>query len=189
MAGLPDLDLWIRFCMKYEIRILNKKLVRFRWIGDKNNTSGDTNSNRIRNRFESLKILDNYLKITKLDELLLVFPEAVKYGKLVEELIPYYLGRMAIDIGPEYKVLWGLSIISNILQDQALADILEKQYDFTYSSFIKFTSMYDVFRITSSIPTYQGLSVPRRSAFRAFLSASKRYSQEMLLIIRESKGK
>jgi glycosyltransferase involved in cell wall biosynthesis len=188
-SGLPDFDLWIRIFFKYEIRILDKKLIRYRWIGDKNNTSGDTNSNRIRNRFENLMIFNNYLKIKDLTEFLLIFPEAVKYGKLVDGLIPYYLGRLAIDSGPEYKVLWGLSIIYNLLQDDLLADILEKQYDFTYSSFSKFTSMYDVFRITSSIPTYQGLSVPRRSGFRAFLSASKRYLQELHLIISESLGK
>jgi len=180
-AGLPDYDLWIRFTLKYEIKILNKKIVRYRWVSDTNNTSGDTNSNRIRNRFECFKILDNYLKITDLNEFLLIFPKATKYGKLVAGLIPYYLGRMAIESGPEYKVLWGLCIISDIIQDQGLADILEKNYDFTFSSFIKFSSMYDVFKITSGVP---GLSIPHRSRFRSFLSASRKYAKEIYLMLK-----
>ena len=183
LAGLPDYDLWIRFSLKYEIRILNNKMVRYRWVGDTDNTSGDTNSNRIRNRFECFKILDNYLKIADLSEFLLIFPEATKYGKVVAGLIPYYLGRMAIESGPEYKVLWGLGIISDLLQNQGLAEILEEKYDFSFTSFIKFSSMYDVFKITSG---GQDLSIPYRSRFRSFLSASKRYAKEIYLLMKKS---
>jgi glycosyltransferase involved in cell wall biosynthesis len=185
LAGLPDYDLWIRFCLKYEIRILDNKMVRYRWVGDKDNTSGDTNSNRIRNRFECFKILDNYLKITDLNEFSSIFPEAIKYGRLFTELIPYYLGRMAIESGPEYKVLWGLCIIDDLLQDEGLAKILEEKYDFSYSSFIKYSSMYDVFKITAG---GQGVSIPHRRKFRAFLSASKRYTKEIYSLIKRSPG-
>jgi hypothetical protein len=156
-------------------------MLRYRWVGDIGNTSGDTNSNRIRNRFECFKILDNYLKITDLNEFLMIFPKVTKYGKLVAELIPYYLGRMAIKSGPEYKVLWGLNVICDLLQDQRLADILEEKYDFTYTSFIKFSSMYDVFKITSGTP---GLSIPHRSKFRSFLSATKKYAKEIYFMMK-----
>jgi hypothetical protein len=187
-AGLPDYDLWIRFSLKYEIKILNKKIVRYRWVSDINNTSGDTNSNRIRNRFECLKILDNFLKITDLNEFLMIFPEAAKYGKVTASLIPYFLGRIAIDTGWDFRMLWGLQLIYNLIQDEKMSKILIEEYDFSYQDFIKLASKCDVFRISllSQVPTPPLL---HRSAIRNFLSVSKRYAKELYSIAADALNK
>jgi glycosyltransferase involved in cell wall biosynthesis len=146
LAGVPDLDLWVRICLNYDIQILDQKLIRNRWISDESNASGSTTKNIIRNRFEFRHILNHYLKIEKPEELLLIFPEAVHYGKVTLETIPYFLGRIAISSGLDYQMLWGLDIIYELLQDEKMVRFLEDQYDFIYTDFIKLVRECDPFR-------------------------------------------
>jgi hypothetical protein len=179
-ASLPDLDFWIRICLKYNIKILNQKLIRFRKISNESNASGYTNITLIRNRFEHRHSFNHYLKITKPKELLLIFPEAVKYGEVTADITPYFLGRIAINSGFDYKVLWGLDVIYALLQDEKTARTLENKCNFTYLDFIKLTGECDTFKITGLSPAS---SVVKRSAFRMFLSASKRYVKEVYSIM------
>jgi hypothetical protein len=77
---------------------------------------------------------------------LLIFPEAVHYGKVTLETIPYFLGRIAISSGLDYQMLWGLDIIYELLQDEKMVRFLEDQYDFIYTDFIKSVRECDPFR-------------------------------------------
>jgi glycosyltransferase involved in cell wall biosynthesis len=181
LASLPDYDLWIRICLKYDIRILNQKLIRFRRIGEEINASGASFKTLVRNQFEALQILNNYLKIKKPDELLLIFPDATRYGKVTASLIPYFLGRIAIDTGWDYKMLWGLQQLYSLLQDEKKSKSLIKNYDFSYQDFIKLAGESDVFKI-SLLSQAPPPPMPHRSAVRKFLSASKRYSKEIYSI-------
>lgn len=148
LAGLPDFDLWIRICLKYEIKVLDQKLIRFRRIAEGINASGDNIKNRIRNRYEHRQILNHYLKIKEPDELLLIFPYAVRYGKVEADLIHYFLGRIAIDSGWDLKMLWGLDVIYNVIQDERLSKILNEKYKFSYLDFINLVSECDIHRIS-----------------------------------------
>lgn len=181
LASIPDLDLWIRICLKYDIMILNQKLIRFRRIGEEINASGDTIKSRVRNRFEYLQVLNNYLKIKKPDEILLIFPGAIRYGKVTASLIPYFLGRIAIDTGWDFKMLWGLDIIYNFIQDQKLSKILDEKYNFSYQDFIKLTSECDLFKISRILQSVDP-PPPHRSVVKKILSASKRYIKELYSI-------
>lgn len=147
-AGVLDLDLWVRVCLKQEIMIIDQKLIRNRWISDESNASGNTTENIIRNRFEFRHILDHYLRIDKPDELLLIFPDAIKYGKVEIDTIPYFLARIAISSEVDYKMLWGLDVIYRLLKDGKMARVLEKEYDFSYIEFIKLVRKCDSFRWT-----------------------------------------
>jgi glycosyltransferase involved in cell wall biosynthesis len=151
-ANLPDLDLWIRICLKYEIAILDNRLIRFRRMIGESNASGDTSKNRIRNRFEFFRILDDYLRIDDVKEFSLTFPEAMKYGKLKAEIIPYFLGRLAIDSGVDFKVLWGLNKIYTLLQCNETAKLVEDCCNFTYRDFIRLSGDNDPFRISWVAP-------------------------------------
>ena len=184
MAGLPDFDLWTRICLKYDIMILDQKLIRFRRIDEDIHASGDNAKNRIRNRFEHRQILNHYLKIEKTNELLLIFPDIIRYGKVQANLIPYFLGRMAIDTGWDIKMLWGLDVIYNVLKDENLSQILNEKYDFSYQDFIKLVSACDVFKVSNLAPPVNS-PLPHRSVVRKFLSASKRYAKELYSIATE----
>jgi glycosyltransferase involved in cell wall biosynthesis len=183
LANIPDFDLWIRLCLRYEIHILDQRLIKFRRMIDEKNASGDTNTSRIRNRFEYRQTLNNYLHITDPDELLLVFPNAAKYGKVTTEAIPFCLGQLAIENGQDFMTLWGLDLIYDLLQNKEIAEILETNFDFTYRDFIEISGKYDPLRISILFPVAQLPVMAQESNLRMFLSASKRYVKEVYLIV------
>jgi glycosyltransferase involved in cell wall biosynthesis len=147
LAGLHDFELWIRICLMYDIMILDKKFVRYRWMSDNSNASGDTRPTHIRNRFEYKQVLDHYLKITKMDELLAIFPDAPKYGKVTTDIVPYFLGRIAIASGLDFKVLWGQETIFTLLQDEKAAQIVEENCNFAYLDLINLIRENDIYKI------------------------------------------
>jgi len=180
MASIPDLDFWVRICLKYDIAILDKEVIRFRRMNDESNASGNTCRTQIRSRLEYRQILNHYLRIIDPDEFLLIFPETVQYGRITAETIPYFLGRIAIDTGIDFRMVWGLDVIFGLLQKESAARALEVNCDFTYLDFIRLAAACDVFGISNILTT----QFERRSSFRIFLSASKRYLTEIYLIIK-----
>jgi hypothetical protein len=144
-ANLPDFDLWVRICLKYDIMILDKSLIRYRWMSDHSNASSNTKQTNNRYRFEYKQMLDHYLKITTPEELLAIFPEAAKYGNVTRETIPYFLGRVAIETGLDLKMAWGQETIFALLQNEKIARTLEENCSFTYLDFINLTSENDIY--------------------------------------------
>ncbi len=145
LASLPDLDLWIRLCFKYQIHILDQKLLRFRRLNSSENASGNNLANQKRARFEFKQLLDHYLDIKDPQELVLILPQAALYGKVSPDIITYFLGRVAIATNHEFKELWGLEIIYKLLQDKKTAAELERSCGFGYRDFIRLTGEFDPF--------------------------------------------
>jgi glycosyltransferase involved in cell wall biosynthesis len=182
LASLPDFDLWIRICFKYDIAVLDRKLIRFRRINDERNASGDTDENRVRNRFEYRQILNHYLEITNPEEFSSIFPEAGKFGKPAGEGIPYLLGRIAVDTGVDFKVLWGLDLILSQIQNESIAQFLLDNYNFSHRDFIGLTGRYNIFGIPNIRPNGMP-GIFSRSALERLISSSKRYAKEIYSII------
>ncbi len=198
-ANLPDFDLWIRFCLKYDIHILDQPLIYFRRINEQENASGDNINSRIRNRFEYKQILTHYLSIQDPNELLLIFPETARYGEVSAEIIPYFLSRIAMDSGIDFKISWGLDNIYTLLKNEATAQKLEEQCGFTYLDFIKLAGQYDVYKISlipmqavfpiktsgeadRSSPLFLAFKKYFRNlflVFRTFLSVSKSFLKDI----------
>jgi len=174
LASIPDLDLWIRMCLKYNIFVLDQQLIRFRRMNQELNASGDNIKNRIRNRFENKQVLNHYLDITDPKELLKVFPEAATYGEVAPNIIPYFLGRVAIDSGLEFKILWGLEVIYNLLQEEEAARTVEDNCNFAPRDLIKLAGECDVY----SLALISQQPVVQVSWIRRFLSKSKRHLKE-----------
>jgi hypothetical protein len=180
LACLPDFDFWIRMCLEYDIEIIDKKLIRFRRFTNETNASGNTIRNQIRTRFEWRQVLNHYLKVTDPDEFQTIFPEARKHGRITQETIPYFLGRMSIGTGINFRQVWGLDVIFSLLQNERIAKTLETNCDFTYSHFIELTADCDAFGIANILTT----QFQRRSSFEILLSSSKRYLKEIYLLMR-----
>jgi glycosyltransferase involved in cell wall biosynthesis len=178
-GSLPDLDLWIRICLKHNIHILDQRLIRFRKILDESNASGYTKETLIRNRFEHRHSLNHYLQITRPDELLLIFPEVGQFGEVTADTIPYLIGRIAINTGEDYKVLWGLDTICRLLQNEKKAQILEAKCNFTFLDYIMLSGRCDPYKISSFLSVEPIL---KGNALRMFLSVSKRYVKELYQI-------
>ncbi len=147
MANIPDQDMWTRLCFKYDIHILNEKLVRFRILADKSSASADKPSTQIRSAFEYIHILNHYLAINDRKIFLKIFPEAEKYGVVEEEYIPYFLSRIALDINTRIWVLWGLQTLFDFLGQDGMAISLEKKYGFRYRDFYDLAAQHDIFNI------------------------------------------
>ena len=165
MANLPDLDMWVRLCLKHDVHILGEKLVRFRVLADKSSASADKPSTHIRAGFEQLQILDHYLAIDDVPTFLRVFPDAQKYGAVDKESIPYFLGRLALDVNYRPWHLWGLQTLAQVLGRNGMAATLEKEQGFRYTDFYRITAKYDLFGVTlSPPPAARASGIPRPGA-------------------------
>ncbi len=185
-ATLPDFDLWVRFCLKYDIHILDKPLVYFRRINEWANASGANINNLIRYRYEYKQLLDHYLMIQNIHDLLKIFPDALRYGKASSDMIPFLLSRIAIDSGTDFRMLWGLDTIRDLLKDTAMAEKLENQCGFTHQDFIQLAGECDVYKI-SLIPIQANFpvkSVGNVSQHHKFLLALKKYFMHLFSLLR-----
>lgn len=146
LAQLPDLDLWIQLCLKYEIFIIQEELVKFRIHNDNSNTSSNCQDAKIRLNYEYYKVLDNYKKITTNDELFKIFPEAKKYRNC-EYIDPLFtLGMVALDEGRNKPTkLFGLDRIFDAINDSQRSEKLEKYLGFSEKTFFSLTKRYDIF--------------------------------------------
>lgn len=151
MAQLPDLDMWVRLCLQYEIHVLPEKLVRYRVRAGQQNASSSRADTRIRHAFEWLHIYENYRAIRSTDELLKIFPEAAEYNTLQGCDIGYVLAMMALKKEgrerPE-RDLFGLNMLFEIFSDPERAQKVQDLYGFKNRDFINLTGEYDNFHIT-----------------------------------------
>ncbi len=145
-AQIPDLDMWVRLCLKYEIHVLPEKLVQFRIPPNDQFVSGSRPESRIRYHFEFLQVLENYLEIPSFQELTRVFPSAVRYSRKEGSDIGYVLARVALETSGQMTArLFGLNILFDALNDPARMNRIKELYDFSQKDFIALTAKNDVF--------------------------------------------
>ena len=148
-AQLPDFDFWIRTCLRHEIFVIPEELIRFRVRAGEANVSGSRPEARRRVRYEMSRIFKHYFELSSPDDLLKVFPEAEKYGRVVKDMIPYFMARVAIDnatIHPVHTLL-GINVLFDLLGDRTAAERLEKEYGFRHADFLRLTGEKDLFNI------------------------------------------
>ena len=148
LAQIPDFDMWVRLCMKYEIHVIPEKLVRFRVKSDEMSSSGNRPATRIRGQFEYLQVLDSYLNIPTYQELVKIFPGAQKYYRKEGCDIGYVLGRVALETsGQAFTQLFGLNLLFKALNDPKRMKMINERYGFFHKDFIELTANYDIFSI------------------------------------------
>jgi glycosyltransferase involved in cell wall biosynthesis len=142
-AQLPDFDMWIRLCMKYEIHVLQEKLIKYRVLKNEENASGGRPESHRRIRFEFIKILNNYLNIHAKDELMKIFPEV---SNVIDEkhlsdpdLIKYAIARLALNAGQIFHRAFATDTLYGLLGQHKIAEKLEKIAGFTHRDFVKLT--------------------------------------------------
>jgi lipopolysaccharide biosynthesis protein/glycosyltransferase involved in cell wall biosynthesis len=148
LAQIPDFDMWIRLCMKYEIHVLPETLVRFRVRANEMNVSGNRPETRNRWEFEFLQVLDNYRGIRTSEEFLKIFPNANKYIKPEGFDIGFALGMIALEPGTSQIVkLFGQQLLFEALNDSDRARKIETLHGFSRKDFIALTAKHDLFSI------------------------------------------
>lgn len=148
LAQLPDLDMWVRLCQKYEIHVLPEKLVRFRVRENNLNTSGSRIDTRIRHGFEFFQVYENYASIQSTEDLRKIFPATAKYIKPEGNDIGFMLAMAALDEGDNKnpaRELFALDQLFKIFSDPERAQKVKAVYNFTHKDFIALTASLDVF--------------------------------------------
>lgn len=139
MVSLSDFDLWVKLSLEYKLWVLDQKLTMFRVRAGGANLSANNPGNQRRQMFEFKQILDHYLEIHDPERLKYIFPECEKFGEPEARTIPYFLGRLAIDVPTMVHWLWGCEKIFDLMADPDMARLLEEKYDFRYRDFIDLT--------------------------------------------------
>ena len=146
MAQVPDCDMWIRLCLKYEIHVLPEKLVRYRVRDNEANASGNRPETRTRTLYEFYKMLSNYRKIKKFDDLVKVFPSAAKFYRNEEMDTEFIMAMIALEEKPfTFTQLFGLDLLFEAISDPKRSANIKRLYDFDYKSFIALTGQHHVF--------------------------------------------
>lgn len=147
LAQLPDFDMWVRLCLKYEIHVLPEKLIQFRIRNNEANTSGDRPEMHIRLQFEFLQIYSNYLSITDKEVFLKVFPASSKYLDNEDFDISFALAMMSLSSPHPSGKLFGLQLLFDTLNKPELAKKMGRLYGFHSLDLIDLTAKHDVFSI------------------------------------------
>jgi glycosyltransferase involved in cell wall biosynthesis len=146
LAQLGDLDMWIRLCMRYDIHVLRERLVRYRVRDNNANVSGNTRETRIRVPYEFYKLLQNYREISCLEDLVGVFPAAIKYCRDGGSDIEFVLAMVALEESRfTFAQLFGLDLLFEIISDPERAKAIKRLHGFDHKDFIALTAMHDVF--------------------------------------------
>lgn len=148
MAQIPDLDMWVRLCLKYDIHVLPEKLIQYRVRAGEMNVSGNRLDSNVRVQFEYFQMLNKYREINSAEEFLKIFPRSQKYIKSGDSDIDYTLGMISLETGTyRFTELFGLTILFEVLNDPEKAKKIYALYNFSHNDFIELTAKYDVFSI------------------------------------------
>ena len=140
LRSLPDFDMWIRFCLKYDLYIIDEPLVGFRIRENDLNESGFSHANLIRGSFEQKQVLNNFSQINSVEALRKIFPDLNE--EITVKEIPFYLGKRALRSEYTNVKLWGLEKIFNFLEKEVDSSKEETKY---YKTFFDLTGHFDVF--------------------------------------------
>ena len=158
-AQLPDFDMWVRLCMKYEIHLMQQKLIKFR-SRKGGNTSVYTPENQGRGTWEYSKILGHYLAIDKVEFLLKVFPELIKIeNHLQKKLIKYYMALLALKVVNISHKVFAIDVLYSLLANAGISKKLTSK--FSYLDFVELTKSRDPLNVASLMKAYKELDLKR----------------------------
>jgi glycosyltransferase involved in cell wall biosynthesis len=105
LAQLPDLEMWVRLLREHEIHLIEEPLLGFRIRDNQMNASAARPDVIVRDQWEWLRVLEQYLKLD--DALLaLTFPEIADHVGEIPS--PWLLATMALKSGAPAHVMFAL---------------------------------------------------------------------------------
>jgi glycosyltransferase involved in cell wall biosynthesis len=158
LGQLADFDMWVRLVTKYQIHILPENLVKFRLLKNQGNISGNTPKNNSRVILEWSQVLRNYLKPEILDNLHQIFDLktninevglSVKQQPFSRDIAPFFVAMLASKSQNPGHQYFCFDQLYQMLADQELAQKLEDQYYFNFSSLTDLAREQDIFGIVA----------------------------------------
>lgn len=145
LRQLPDHDMWIRVLQHGNIHIAPEPTILFRDHGG--NTSGKTAVTLIRSTTEHRYLLDRYLAITDVEEILAIFPALrAKVPNPVPGTHEYLLALAALAFGKGPHNAFAIDTLHRIMGEPEKAALLREAYGFTWHTLHDITGSVDLYR-------------------------------------------
>lgn len=138
MCNQQDTQMHIKILLNGEIKILDDILVLYRYDPKTNNVSAGTDIATKRASMEVWRLMDTFLAMRDLDLLQKVFvKEITKLGIIPkEDMIEYFLGRMALLSPVESRQMWGYYKVMESYSSKESAKRLKDMYDFDFKAYL-----------------------------------------------------
>lgn len=134
LAQVPDLDMWIRLALHYQIHVIAEPLIEFRIRDGQQNASAARPEVLVRDAWERQKVLAHYLRLNRA-ELAQVFPE---YAQRTDPPVNWLVER-ALGMGTPFHTAFAL--------DAAFAALPPCGSGPGYAPFIRSTGGHDLFQL------------------------------------------
>lgn len=130
---LGDFDMWIRLAARYEIHVMEERLVYFRVHADFSNSSAISPASLNRTNNELFQVIKQYRDICASDRIFEIFPSAKKYGENFYDL-GFVLSIIAL--GSQLKPVraWGSELLYEAMRRQ---DVILNAHKFNYLDLIR----------------------------------------------------
>jgi len=149
---LPDYDMWLRLCLKYEIHILPEKLTSFRILENEANTSSNTPKNNTRTTIEHFYIIKKFLASIPKEDLYKIFPEALKYHNKNGLILEFILAMVALGEKTNKSTkLLGFILLHELINNSKTRKLLQTLYNFNYRNLSEMAAKHPIF-ISEYIP-------------------------------------
>lgn len=142
LVQYQDYKMHINILLEFNPFFSTECCVRYRVPSKRRGISKDSLTTKIREDFETSKLLDSYLAIKDVWVLEKIFGDAVSsIGRAAPETIPYFLARLALQSDSTVRRRWGYQVLMRCIQDQSAFDALHAHYGFDFKNFISSIEM------------------------------------------------
>jgi glycosyltransferase involved in cell wall biosynthesis len=132
-AQAHDFDAWVKCCLYGKnIYVFEDEMVQYRRVSNNQNLSSNTAKMRKRLLFDNEKVLERFLVINEVEQLVKIFPDlnSIK-EKLDNSLIPFFLAQQALKVtGTLYHKQFALNVIFKELGNSEIANKLKERFNF-----------------------------------------------------------
>lgn len=145
---LPDFDMWIRLCFKYDIHVLPEKLVKYRVLDNELNTSGSRPETRIRSHTEHQFVLKEFARFVDSENIFKIFPEFDSYDRGHDTDSAFVLAQICLESGDFFiRKALALDILLDIMKSPQRRIKIEEVYGFTVKNLIAITGKTDPYSV------------------------------------------
>lgn len=145
LGQLPDFEMWVRLLLKYEIYVVQEKLIQFRILNKSKNTSApsEINSTRILNEYPI--VLKNFLKIKSLNDFYLIFPEAKRNKEISKyKNLAHAFALMCIKYKPtKAHAKFGIDLLIELINSGKV--------DFDHNKIISLNGELDLYNFSKDV--------------------------------------
>ncbi len=116
LRQLPDFDMWIRVCARFDIRVMEQELTAFRVLSDGQNTSAPSQSTTRRAWWEEFRVLRRFLEIDE-SVLLAAFRPLFRKDEIARGFSTHaMLGLLATRQEAPFRQAFGLATIEDLVR-------------------------------------------------------------------------